>query len=74
MLTGQRAYLTAVASSAGRVLAVPVAHLRVVLAHEPDLSDLILHTFLLRHSILMRRGVGLTLIRSEEHTSELQSQ
>jgi thioredoxin reductase (NADPH) len=64
MLTGQRAYLTAVASSAGRVLAVPVAHLRVVMAHEPDLSDLILHTFLLRHSILMRRGVGLTLIGS----------
>jgi thioredoxin reductase (NADPH) len=64
MLTGQRAYLTAVASSAGRVLAVPVAQLRVVMAHEPDLSDLILHTFLLRHSILMRRGVGLTLIGS----------
>ncbi len=64
MLTGQRVYLTAVASSAGRVLAVPVAQLRVVMAHEPDLSDLILHTFLLRHSILMRRGVGLTLIGS----------
>jgi len=64
MLTGQRAYLTAVASSAGRVLAVPVARLRAVMAHEPDLSDLILHTFLLRHSILMRRGAGLTLIGS----------
>ena len=64
MLTGQRAYLTAVASSAGRVLAVPVAQLRVVMAHEPGLSDLILRTFLLRHSILMRRGAGLTLIGS----------
>src|SRR5262249_28075440 len=53
MLTGQRAYLTAVASSAGRVLAVPVGQLRVVMAHEPGLSDLILRTFLLRHSILM---------------------
>ena len=41
MLTGQRAYLTAVATSSGRVLAVPVAQLRVVMAHEPDLSDLI---------------------------------
>ena len=34
------------------------------MAHEPDLSDLILRTFLLRHSILMRRGTGLTLIGS----------
>ena len=64
MLTGQRAYLTAVATSAGRVLAVPVAQLRIVMAHEPGLSDLILRTFLLRHSILMRRGAGLTLIGS----------
>jgi thioredoxin reductase (NADPH) len=64
MLTGQRAYLTAVATSTGRVLAVPVAQLRVVMAHEPGLSDLILRTFLLRHSILMRRGAGLTLIGS----------
>jgi thioredoxin reductase (NADPH) len=64
MLTGQRAFLTAVATSAGRVLAVPVAALRAVMAHEPGLSDLILRTFLLRHSILMRRGVGLTLIGS----------
>ena len=64
MLTGQRAYLTAVATSAGRVLAVPVARLRAVMASEPGLSDLILRTFLLRHSILMRRGAGLTLIGS----------
>ena len=64
MLTGQRAYLTAVATSAGRVLVVPIARLRLVIAHEPGLSDLILRTFLLRHSILMRRGAGLTLIGS----------
>ena len=64
MLTGQRAYLTAVATSAGRVLAVPVQQLHAVMAHEPGLSDLILRTFLLRHSILMRRGAGLTLIGS----------
>jgi thioredoxin reductase (NADPH) len=34
------------------------------MAQEPGLSDLILRTFLLRHSILMRRGTGLTLIGS----------
>src|SRR4029453_10721366 len=64
MLTGQRAFLSAVATSAGRVLAVPVAQLRRVMAQQPGLSDLILRTFLLRHSILMSRGAGLTLIGS----------
>jgi thioredoxin reductase (NADPH) len=64
MLTGQRAFLSAVASSAGRVLTVPVAQLRRLMAQEPGLSDLILRTFLLRHSILMSRGTGLTLIGS----------
>ena len=64
MLTGQRAFLSAVATSAGRVLAVPVAQVRRVMAQEPGLSDLILRTFLLRRSILLSRGTGLTLIGS----------
>jgi thioredoxin reductase (NADPH) len=34
------------------------------MAEEPVLSELILRTFLLRHSILVRRGSGLTLIGS----------
>ena len=37
---------------AGRVLRVPVDQLRVVMAQEPDLSELILRAFLLRHAIL----------------------
>jgi thioredoxin reductase (NADPH) len=64
LLTGQRAFLSAVATSAGRVLAVPVAQLRRVMTQEPGLSDLILRTFLLRHSILLSRGTGITLIGS----------
>jgi thioredoxin reductase (NADPH) len=64
MLTGQRAFLSAVATSPGRVLAVPVAQVRRVMAQEPGLSDLILATFLLRRSILLRRGTGLTLVGS----------
>jgi thioredoxin reductase (NADPH) len=64
LLTGQRAYLSAVASTAGRVLRVPVERVRVVMAQEPGLSELILRTFLLRHSILTGRGSGLTLIGS----------
>jgi thioredoxin reductase (NADPH) len=64
MLTGQRAYLSAVAATAGRVLRVPIAQVRVVMAQETGLSELILRTFLLRHSILTGRGTGLTLIGS----------
>jgi thioredoxin reductase (NADPH) len=64
MLTGQRAFLSAVATSAGRILAVPVEQLRRIMAQEAGLSDLILRTFLLRHSILLSRGTGLTLIGS----------
>ena len=56
LLTGQRAYLSAVASAAGRVLRVPVEQVRVVMAQEPSLSELILRTFLLRHSILTGLG------------------
>jgi thioredoxin reductase (NADPH) len=64
LLTGQRAYLSAVASTAGRVLRVPVEQVRVVMAQELGLSELILRTFLLRHSILTGLGAGLTLIGS----------
>jgi thioredoxin reductase (NADPH) len=46
------------------VLRVPVEQVRVVMAQEPGLSELILRTFLLRHSILTGRGSGLTLIGS----------
>jgi thioredoxin reductase (NADPH) len=64
LLTGQRAYLSAVAGTAGRVLRVPAEQVRVVMAQEPGLSELILRTFLLRHSILTGLGSGLTLVGS----------
>src|SRR5258708_8639494 len=64
LLTGQRVFLSAVASTAGRVLRVPVGQVRVLMAQELGLSELILRTFLLRHSILTGLGSGLTLIGS----------
>ena len=64
LLTGQRAPLAAVARTAGQVLRVPVAHVRVVMAQEPVLSELLLRTFLIRHANLTRIGSGLTLIGS----------
>ncbi len=64
LLTGQRAYLSAAAATAGQLLRVPVPQVRVIMAQEPGLSELILRTFLLRHAILTGRGSGLTLIGS----------
>ena len=64
LLTGQRVYLSAVASSAGTVLRVPTDQVPVVMAQEVGLSELILRTFLLRHAILTGLGSGLTLIGS----------
>ena len=58
LLTGQRAFLTAVASTAGRVLRVPAAQVRVLMAQELGLSELILRTFLLRRSIVTGGDLG----------------
>jgi thioredoxin reductase (NADPH) len=73
LLTGQRAYLTAVVLEAGRVLRVPVDQVRVIMAQEIDLSELILRAFLVRHSRLTYRGSGLTLVgsRFDEDTRRL---
>ena len=64
LLTGQRAFLAAVARTAGRILRVPVGHVREVMAQELGLSELILRTFLIRHANLTSMGAGLTLIGS----------
>jgi thioredoxin reductase (NADPH) len=64
LLTGQRAYLSAVTTMAGRVLRVSAAQTRVIMAQEPGLSELIMRTFLLRHSVLTGLGAGLTLVGS----------
>jgi thioredoxin reductase (NADPH) len=68
LLTGQRAYLSAVVSTPGRVLRVPSDRVHVIMAQELDLSELILRAFLLRHSRLTSRGSGLTLVGSRFDT------
>jgi thioredoxin reductase (NADPH) len=73
ILTGQHAYQTAVVSRPGQVLRVPFSRLQEVMAQEPDLSELILRAFLLRHALLTQRGSGLTLVgsRFDPRTREL---
>jgi thioredoxin reductase (NADPH) len=64
LLTGQRVYLSAVATSDGRVLRIPADQVKVIMSQEPDLSELILRAFLLRHSRLTNRGSGPVLVGS----------
>ena len=64
LLTGQRAYLTALVSAPGRVLRIPVQQVHTIMDQELELSELILRAFLVRHSRLTRLGSGLTLVGS----------
>ncbi len=64
LLTGQRVFLTGVASGSGRILRIPVEKVRSIMTEEPDLSELILRAFLFRRALLTTRGSGLTLVGS----------
>src|SRR5579862_6614408 len=56
LLTGQRPYLTARVSRAGRVLSVPPEQFRQLLDTKPDLSDTIFRAFVARREILRSGG------------------
>jgi thioredoxin reductase (NADPH) len=64
LLTGQRAYLSAVVAAGGRVLRIPTEQVKVIMSEEPDLSELILRAFLLRHARLTNLGSGPVLVGS----------
>ena len=64
LLTGQAVYLTAVVREPGTVIAVPPEQLREVIAQEPELSEVILRTFLERRAMLVGQGVGLKVVGS----------
>jgi thioredoxin reductase (NADPH) len=57
MITDQRVFLTARVRDAGRILSVPRAELRHLLATEAELADVIVATFIARRRIL-REGEG----------------
>jgi thioredoxin reductase (NADPH) len=64
LLTGQRVFLSARVKTAGRVVLVPPERVREIMAQEPDLSELLLRMFLVRHGRLTQRHTGLTLVGS----------
>ncbi|WSS24260.1 FAD-dependent oxidoreductase [Streptomyces sp. NBC_01190] len=64
LLEGQTAFLSAVVSTPGEVLAVGSAALRDLLSREPALADVILRAYLLRRTMLAGAGTGFRIIGS----------
>jgi thioredoxin reductase (NADPH) len=73
MLLGEPVRLGGVMAESGRVLRVPIDAVRALMADNAELSDTILHAFLVRRAALVRRGVGVTLVgsRYDPHTRSL---
>jgi len=64
LLTGQSVYLSAVATSDARILRIPAPQVKAIISEEPDLSDLIIRSFLLRHARVTTLGSGPVLVGS----------
>ena len=64
LLTGQAAFLTAVAVEPGEVLAVPVDRLRKLVCQDVTLGDLVLRAYLTRRSMLIELGAGFRIVGS----------
>ena len=64
MLTGQAVGASAVMREGGKVLAISRERLKEVVTEEPNLSDIILKSFIARRSWGMRAGFGLRIIGS----------
>jgi thioredoxin reductase (NADPH) len=69
MLTGQAVGPSAVMREGGKVLAISRERLKEVVTEEPNLSDIILKSFIARRSWGMRAGFGLRIIGSR-HSSD----
>jgi thioredoxin reductase (NADPH) len=62
LLTRQKAYLSARAATAGRVLVIEGARFRRLMAEQPDLADVIFRAFEVRREVL-RTGEGAEAVR-----------
>jgi thioredoxin reductase (NADPH) len=62
LLTGQRAYLTARVSAAGRALAIPPSEFRRLMSSQPTLADMIFRALVARREYL-RTGAGASAVR-----------
>jgi thioredoxin reductase (NADPH) len=64
LLTGQPAFLTAVATEPGEVLVLPVERLRELVTLDTTLGDLVLQAYLARRSMLIEVGAGFRMVGS----------
>jgi thioredoxin reductase (NADPH) len=64
LLTGEAAFVSAVAREPGEVLVVPLLELRRLVTEDTTLGDLVLRAFLIRRSILIEVGTGLRILGS----------
>jgi thioredoxin reductase (NADPH) len=64
LLTGQAAFLTAVALEPGEVLVVPVERLRELVSQDAAFGDLVLRAYLIRRSMLIELGAGFRVVGS----------
>ena len=73
LLSGQAAYLTAIATEPMRYIAVAREDLRPLLFEDAPLGDVLLSSFMARREALQQQGVGLEIIgpRSSESTRRL---
>lgn len=69
LLNGQGAFLSARASQAGRMLRVSRAQLRLLMAEDDELCDIILHALWARREVLRRGPAALTLKLVGPHSS-----
>jgi thioredoxin reductase (NADPH) len=64
LLTGARAYLTAVVRDPGEVIQVPLAALRAASHEDEELSNIILRAFLARRTFLIEADAGVKVVGS----------
>jgi Na+/H+ antiporter NhaA len=62
MLAGQRSVRSVVVGRPGAVVVLPVERLRMVLAADRELGDVIMRAFLLRRAMLIGRATGLRVV------------
>ena len=64
VITGQAAFVTAIAREPGEVLVVPQERLREIVTSDLVLGDLILRALIMRRAILIGLGVGFRIVGS----------
>jgi thioredoxin reductase (NADPH) len=64
LMTGARAYLTAVVRDGGEVIRVPVQRLRELVRDDEELGNIILRGFISRRAILIEAGAGYRIVGS----------